>query len=221
MGDANMCTSGFVALEAGYVWNNIGGYDFTIVGTGTTLTSTTTKQQYGGRFAAGVMNVMDEEFGFTGELGWGYFGKTTLAPIATGVAATIPADLTISHTLSGFDALIGVAFVQPYYSLFLKGGALIQNMSTSTTAFFDPLALPLVSTMNLKSNQTAVLPEVKVGAAYNFNPNWALTASYLYAFGGSPSAFGSFNPITSTAILNVNTLNPSVSAFLIGVQYTA
>lgn len=221
MGDPSICLTGFLALEGGYVWNSIGGYDFALVGTSNTVTSTTTKQHYGGRIAAGALNLIDEQFGFTGELGWGYYGKTTLNPSATGIVASLPANLTLSHTLSGFDALLGVAFIQPYYSLFFKAGALIENMQTSTSASFGSLALPLFSTIETKTNSTAALPEVKFGAAYNFNPNWALTGSYFYAFGGTPKTSGIFNPTTLRADLNLNTTNPSVSGVFIGVQFTA
>ncbi|CAM2801766.1 outer membrane beta-barrel protein [Legionella worsleiensis] len=221
MGEANSCCSSYFSLEGGYTWNNIDGYDFVILDNNTLLSSRLTDDEYTGRFAAGVLTMFADQFAATAEVGWGYYGKTTVNPARLNVAAAIPAALTSSHTLSGFDALLGVAYVQPYYSVSFKAGALIQNMQNNTTAFYSPdISLPLVDSYNEKAVQTAVLPEIKLGAAYNFNENWSLTGSYLFALGASPKTTGVFNLNNSTGSLNVDKRNPTINTLLVGVQYT-
>lgn len=221
MGDnQTMCSSAFVSLEGGYTWNTLGGYDFTVVGLNSNLTSSSNTTHNTGRLAAGMITMMDDQFGVTGELGWGYYGKTTFTPSATGVLAPLPGTLSISQTLSGFDALIGLAFVQQYYSLSIKAGALIQNMQTKSDANFAPFGFPVVDTLTVKTNTTAVLPEIKLGAAYNFNENWALTGAYIFALGTSPKTTGTFNVNTLRASLSVNNQNPTINSLLLGIQYT-
>lgn len=222
MGDSNFCCSAFMSLEGGYTWNTIDGYSFALLGTNTFITSTETQDQYSARLAAGMINMMDDQFGVTGELGWGYYGKTTLNPNLANNAVLIPGNsLTISHTLSGFDALLGIAYMQPSYSLSLKAGALIQNMQTHTTAVFAPaFALPFVNSYSIKENKTAVLPEVKLGAAYNFNENWAVTGAYIFALGSDTKTSGAFNINTLTGNININNQNPTINSLMLGVQYT-
>ncbi|KTD37426.1 OmpA-like transmembrane domain-containing protein [Legionella moravica] len=221
MGDSNSCCSTFFALEGGYTWNTIDGYDFALIGANTVITSAITNDQYTGRLAVGMVSMFEDQFGATGELGWGYYGKTTINPAVNGVTTQLPASFTMSHTISGFDVLLGVAYMQPYYSLSVKAGAMIQNMQTHTTSLYSPaFASPLINSYSEKNNQTAVLPEIKLGAAYNFNENWALTGSYLFALGASPKTTGTFNLNNSTGNINMDTQNPTLNALLIGVQYT-
>lgn len=220
MGDSNMCCSAFMSLEGGYTWNTLDGYDFTISGTNLSLSSIETRDQYTARLAAGMIAMVDDDFGVTGELGWGYYGKTKFAPEATGFLTQVPAALSLSHTISGFDALLGVAFVQPSYSLSFKAGAMIQNMQNKSTSEFFPFGLTSLESMTVKNNTTAVLPEIKLGASYNFNQNWALTGAYLFALGGRNRTTGDFNVNTFSSNLNVNSQNPTLNSLLLGFQYT-
>lgn len=221
MGDANSCCSTFASLEGGYTKNSIDGYNLTIVGSNNTLTSTEDEQGYTVRLAVGVLSMIDDLYGFTGEVGWGYYGKTTINPSVAGALGQIPAALNIEHTLSGFDALLGISYIQNYFTLSAKAGALIQNMQTSSTAYFTPQVFPVVDSFSLKTNRTAVLPTIKLGAAYNFDSNWSLTVSYLGAFGASPGITGVFNPNTLRSTLSIDDQNSMMNAILFGVQYTA
>lgn len=215
MGDqSSSCCSGFVALEGGYTLTSASNYNFNLVGVGT-LNSIQSKQHYTGRLAAGAISMMDD-FGFTGELGWGYYGRVTLNPAFVGFG-----DFSIRHTLTGFDALLGVAFIQPYYSLSFKAGALIQNMTTRTDTNITVGGVPFFNSGQFKSNQTAALPEIKLGAAYNIDTNWALTAAYMLAIGSTSNINGSFNVNTLEAHVHANSLNPTINSFLLGIQYTA
>lgn len=208
--------SGFIALEGGYVVNSIKNYDFAFIGANTATTSIKSNQNYAGRIGAGMLFMMDEQVGITSELGWGYYGRTTLKP-ATGVLDTF----TIKYTITGFDALIGIAYIQPSFSLSFKAGALIQNMQTQTNEIFNDGVL-FANTLNFTSKrvQTAALPEIKIGAAYNFDNNWAITGAYVFAAGSSPRLTGTFNVTTFNATLIDNTQNTTLNVGLLGIQYT-
>jgi len=219
MGESGSCCSAFVALEGGYTRSMIDNYDYSLIGLGS-ITSTKNNDGYTARLAAGMISMVDDQVGFTGELGWGYYGRTTLDSTNTGLLAALPSTLSIQHTLSGFDVLLGVAYVQQYFSLSLKAGALVQNMQTKTDANIIDLAFPIYDSFTEKKNQTAVLPEIKLGAAYNFDDNWAITGAYMYALGGTPRSVGTFNPDTGRANLVVNSQNPSTNTLLLGIQYT-
>lgn len=213
-----LSNSGFISFEGGYTLNNIDNYDFAIIGANVLLTSVKSNQHYTGRLAAGMINMMDDQFGLTGELGWGYYGRTTLNPSLT--SSNTGDTLTIKHTLSGFDALVGIAYIQQNFSMSLKAGGLIQNMQTQTSAVFGDLTLFDNFALNTKTIHTAVLPEVKLGAAYNFDSNWAVTGAYIFALGSSPKTTGVFDINTFNAFLDVNTQNPTLNTFLLGIQYT-
>ncbi|KGP63317.1 membrane protein [Legionella norrlandica] len=215
------CCSGFVSLEGGYTWSSIDGYNFSVVGSSNTLTSTQDEQGYTARLAVGVLSMIDDQYGITGEVGWGYYGKTTINPSISDTFATLPAALNIEHTLSGFDALLGISYIQNYFTLYGKAGALIQNMQTSSTAYFTPTVFPVVDSFSLKTNRTAVLPTIKLGVAYNIDSNWSITGSYLLAVGASPGTSGVFNPVTLRSSLTLDDQNPMMNTALLGIQYTA
>ncbi len=218
--NSSFCGSAFIGLEGGYSWNAIDGYNFNLVGAGTSVTSVEDDDGYTGRLSAGIISAIDDQFAVSGEVGWGYYGRTNLTPSFVGPFPAIPGVLTMSQTLTGFDTLLGVAYTHPNFSLFLKAGALIQNMQTKTFAGISPFGLPVLDTLNIESNSTQVLPEVKLGGAWNFNENWAVTASYLFALGDSPVVTGDFNVNTGRVGINVNTQNPSINSVLFGIQYT-
>lgn len=225
-GDAGCTPTAFGVLEGGYTFNKINGVEVT-TGTGTTATTTTLsaekqQSQYTVRIAAGLINMIDDTFGFTGELGWGYYGSTTFnLPVVT-LTASMPVNTTSKYTLYGLDALAGVAFVQPYYSASLKVGGLIQNMQiNNTTSFIDLTSAAGTYTINKKSNSTAVLPAIKLGGAYNVDTNWAITASWLFAFGASTGTTYNFTPSQVTNFsVDVNTQNPMMHSLMLGVQYS-
>lgn len=221
MGEPTDCCSAFLAVEGGYAWNNITGYDFSIIGANGRFISTESNDPYAARISAGVINMLNSEIAITGEFGWGYYGKTTQNPEPSGLVTQLPATLSISQTLDGFDTLVGIAYVQDFYSLSLKAGALIQNIRTDSSANFNPFGFAVFNTLNVKTIKTAALPEIKVGAAYNFNPNWAITAAYMLAVGGSPQTTGTFDITTGAASLTINTENPTLNVFMAGIQYTA
>lgn len=213
------CLSSFLALEGGYTWNQLDGYNYSLTGFNASIYSRESNNGFTGRLSAGMLRSgIDELFSLSGEIGYGYYGRTTYNPRVNGFS--LPGFLQTRHTLSGLDALVGIAYTaDPNYSVYFKAGALVQNMTSKINANLSTLNLP-IATYHNSSNNTAVLPELKVGAAYNFLPNWALTASYLHAFGSSPRTSGNFNIANSSASLYNNTQNPSMDVALLGIQYS-
>lgn len=210
----DLTNSGFIAVEGGYSTNSIKNYDFGFIGAGgvTEIASTKSNQNYAGRLAAGMLFMMDEQFGVTSELGWGYYGRTTLKP-----ANTLIANVNSKYTITGFDALIGIAFIQPSYSLSFKAGALIQNIQSETEAVFSDVD---TFSFQVKRIQTAALPEIKLGASYNIDNNWSITGAYVFVAGSSPRMDGVVNANTLNATFFSNTQNTTLNLGLLGIQYT-
>ena len=51
---------------------------------------------------------------------------------------------------------------------------------------------------------------------------WAITGSWLFAFGASPGTTLTYTPAAVTNVaLDVNTQNPMTNSFMIGFQYSA
>lgn len=222
MGAPNCAPSAFGSIEGGYTWNKIDSLE---LATGPTTFSIDKKESpYSFRLAAGVISMMDDELGFTGELGWGYYGSTTFDfPV---ISPGYPFSASSKYTLSGFDVLVGTAYVQTYYSLSLKVGGLIQNMQHKSTMTVDDtlgaLGIPTVYTFTEKRNYTAVLPAVKLGAAYNVDSNWSITGSWLFAFGGTTGTTINFTPAAvNNFAVDVNSQNPMTNTFMLGIQYSA
>lgn len=209
------CVTTFFSLEAGYTKTNIEGFNIDLIGVGT-LAPVNSKKGYTARLAAGVLDKLYDEWGISGELGWGYYGRTS------NNSSLLSTDfyLANSYTVSGFDLLVGVSYMQPSFDLFLKAGALVQTLSVSTTlevASFDGAAFSSLAT---QSNKTGVLPEVKIGGAYNFNDNWSLTAAYAYAFGSTLKFTGTLDTLGNLTNVAINNQNPTLSTILVGIQYT-
>lgn len=225
MGGAGSCASmPFVSFEAGYTWSKIDGFE--VIVPGTTYELQKSQNQYTGRLAAGMISMVDDELGFTGEVGWGYYGRTTFSTPEGLSLAGIPFSINNRYTLTGFDALVGVAYIQNWYTLSFKVGALIQNMQQNTTTIANGLSNPdpvYYSFVN-KNNTAAVLPELKLGAAYNIDQNWAITGSYTFAWGASTGTtiHHDNSSITAPAVFSVdhNTQNPMMNTLMLGVQYT-
>ena len=223
VGDAVSPLTSFFVFEGGYTWNKIQGFDFTTLAPDGRIRSSEKKQGATGRIGAGMMHSFNDNFAVSTEIGYGYYGRTTLNPVLTGFVANVnlPASLVIKQNISGFDALAGVAYLDPEYcySVFLKAGALVQNVNTNTTAHFFPLGIAALNgSLNQKMNHTGVLPEVKIGGGYYFDNNWALIASYVHAFGASPKTTGTINFANLNSSITINRENPSLNTVLVGVQ---
>lgn len=134
---------------------------------------------WGGRVAAGMNIPYKNHFSFTAETGWNYLGNGSSSQ--TGAANN-----TFSGTLEGADLLVGLAYHHNKMEYFGKAGTMVQRIvySIGTTRF----ALGIFRNdtdlnASLRGALIDVLPEIKVGAAYNFNDAWSLSLSYMRVFG--------------------------------------
>lgn len=214
MGDTSCTPSGFISLEGGYTWNKISGLE--VLFDTLSFRPVKNQDQLSGRLAGGLINMLDDEFGITGELGWGYYGRTTFNIDTT--FGGFPLSFSNRYTLSGFDALIGITYIQTYYTLYAKVGGLIQNMQQNNTATY---IAPSVFDFNQKENSAAVLPTVKLGAGYNIDANWSITGSYTFAYGATTKTTLAYNSLSSSLTAKINTQNPMMNILMLGVQYTA
>lgn len=214
--EAAPCLSSFFLLEGGYAGNQLQGFDFGVTDTGSHIKSKEKNTSFAGILSAGMSRSVTEEFAVTSEIGYGYYGQTKHTPTSSGLA-----QLNIQHNLTGFDALAGVAYTDIDFNLYFKAGALVATRTTKTTADLSTLGFsqpPLILSFEDQTHHTAVLPEIKIGGAYNFDSNWAITLSYLHAFGTSTKTTGNINLTANTITFNQNQQNPSIDAVLLGIQ---
>ncbi len=220
MGETDCEPTAFATIEGSYTINKIDG--ITLAGVGTSVTNAKSQNPYGGRIAAGMIHMLDEEFALTGELGWGYYGSTTSSlPV---ISFAFPVNANTKSTLSGFDALVGGAYIQTYFSVYAKVGGIIQNMQQNNTAYTlssNDLA-PGFYTFNRKTNQSSVLPAAKIGLGYNVDTNWSITASYLFAYGASTGTTITYTPgVIDAYNVSENTQNPMTNTLMLGIQFMA
>ncbi|CEG55750.1 hypothetical protein [Legionella fallonii] len=208
----------FVVGEAAVTWNTT--ESVSIFGNPPSLD----KQLWGGRGAVGIAHSSPNRFGYTAEIGWGYYGSTSSSNSGTSTGGT----LTISNDsyLYGFDLLAGVTYNFDPFQLYLKGGAMAENRRTKGLAVFNNVnnGKSYVSTNTINAIATNVLPEIKVGGLYSLNEHISLTLAYMHVFGNNDFAAtvsGAFsNPSATTSISSVaNTQNPSLDSLLFGLVY--
>ena len=107
----------FIAGEASYNWPNIDGYKLNIA-TLSNISSKVNNNGWGGRFSAGLLRAYNEKFSYTGEIGLGYYGNSTLNPIykkVSGAQKVLPGrTVSISMDQYGFDVLAGIKLANHY-----------------------------------------------------------------------------------------------------------
>lgn len=216
MGDVGVpCFTSFISLEGGLSDNTINKYNLVFEGVALPFTQTKSNKGISGRIAVGAGSKI-EDLAVTGEMGWGYYGTTK-------VTITGPSNIgtfTNNYALTGFDILAGIAWVPSNFILYLKAGAMIQNMGNTATA---TITLPAFSGIfALDNNRTQALPEVKIGIGYSFADNWAITVAGLAVFGTSVKASGVLDLTAGSTDTNVKVYdkNPSIGAVLVGLQYS-
>lgn len=208
----NMSTVPYLSGEGLYSWNSLHGY--TINGNPPTLS----KNGWGGRLSVGVDRPYNEKFSLNAEVGGGFYGTTRMNTPGSGVTSTL--------RMTGYDVLAGGTYHMQYIDLFGDFGFMVETL-LSTMQRDDGKRFPggvFSGTTAGHAMQTQVLPELKVGAGYNFCPNLSLTLAYTYAFGSNVSG-----NIISTAVdaspteINsggtINLRNPSLSTILLGLRY--
>ncbi|MCX7114327.1 MAG: hypothetical protein NTW08_00200 [Gammaproteobacteria bacterium] len=207
-----MGSTPYLAGEGTYTWNTVNG--FTINGSAPSVS----KNGWGGRLSVGLDRPYTEKFSLNAEVGGGFYGSTSLKNPAAGVNASV--------NITGYDILAGGTYHMQYIDVFGDFGFMAQSL-LSTMERDNGLRFPggvFAGATRGHSTQTQILPELKVGTAYNFCENLSLTFSYMYAFGSTISG-----NIVSTAVdlppttINdsgvINIRNPSLSTLLLGLRY--
>lgn len=210
----------FATAEGFPVWINFGGItinkngDVSSVDTGNYLSG-------GGRGAVGFTYPYKSNLDFSLETGWNYFGHTGGEVNGTG----------FSGTITGADLLAGVIYKTMFrdhtLEWFLKGGTLFQrtafNYTLPSTYLLNSEGYDYYTSIAFKGSISDILPEVKVGLMYDINPNWALTAAYMTAFGGTPKFASTTTKITEGSLVNSGIVGvlrgPTLNSAMFGVRY--
>lgn len=212
--DSVPCLSSFFLLEGGVSGNQLKGYDFTITDTDHRLKSQEKNTMYAARLGAGMIRAVTEEFAVSSEIGYGTYGRTKHTSNIPDVAK-----LNVQHTITGFDALAGVAYTDIDWNIFFKAGALVATRTTKTNSDLTAF-LPFEAVFKETVHHTTVLPEIKIGGGYNFDSNWGMTLAYMHAFGSNTKTTGNINGATNTWTYTNDQQNPSIDAVLLGIQVT-
>ena len=172
----------FAQLEGGYTWDTMGSTTFSFVGPTSTFTGGPAETTSGGTgvlsFGAIHYSSAHPDLSYTGEMGWGYYGKREF---------TVRSNIIDSKNyIYGFDLLAGVDYqFTPMFDVFFKLGALLENVRLVRNTNLNALGASVIS--NETSTVSSVIPELKLGGIYNITDVWGLSLAYMHAFGNTPS----------------------------------
>lgn len=181
------------------------------------VTSSQVSNIWGGRFGAGLTRKYRDQFSFTSEIGYGYYGR---------VRSSFTNNVNNNYyAIDGLDALVGLVYSLKDLDLFFKAGAMIENRrvkgSLNLSKAYTGDAISGQQSYNC--NFTQVLPSFKTGGMYNINANFALSLAYFRVFGNNTSLMASnnaqSNPLTIVSYNNIYTQNPTLDSILFGIQY--
>lgn len=200
----------FVSGEGAYTWSSLDN----VFINGNLLN--TSYNGWGGRVAAGAVHHTVTPLSYTAEIGWGYYGDKDYSTPAVGVSKS-------KDTLYGVDLLVGADYRINQFDVFAKAGAMIeseQQHQILDTGSITPGGV-VTGSSDIKNTHTNILPELKVGAGYNFNEELALTLAYMYAFGNnttvlytSSATVAGFNQTVAATTAPV-----SLSTLFLGLRY--
>lgn len=201
----------FTTLEGGYSWTSMN--NTTVNGNRIGDSNT----NWGGRFGVGATHWVCDSFGYTAEMGWGYYAKTTYNSAANGIDA--------KNQVYGFDLLVGSDLVYGQYDLAFKFGAMIQNIRMNHNTNLDNLVTGANVTgyANTTLTSSYAVPEIKFVAAYNFNDQWALTGAFMYVIGNgnvSTKLTRSFDGTTITSQSSTTGGPVALGTLSLGLRYS-
>jgi len=211
------CVVPFVSAEAAYNWLGVGSVTIN------NIQGVETYKKWGGRVGAGITRSYRENFSFTGELGYGYYGKTNISfadGANVGQFSVDGLDLLVGaqYALSGFDALRGL-------DVFFKAGAMVENRRSKGSINLGVLVNGnyISGSQNGNTNQSQVLPELKVGGLYHVWDNFLVSLSYMKVFGSTVGSTSSqsatVSPASYTSNTSVHYQNPGINSIMFGLQY--
>jgi hypothetical protein len=200
----------FVSAEGGYSWNYVGSTNVTYTNsrTGASFSGSPTKSNSGGtgRLAFGAIHYSpsNPNLSYTGEIGWGYYGKTNF---------TTPMNiLSSTNYMYGADLLVGVDYqFVPAFDAFFKLGGLLENVRMVRNVNLTALGNSVID--NETTTVSSVIPELKIGGTYDFTNCWGLSLAYMHAFGNSPSMSvnNTFTPGSGVTASNVSSTGAPIS----------
>lgn len=207
----------FASAEGSYTWNS-----FLTSGPGLV----TSQNGWGGRLAVGVNRPWKDNLGLTFETGYGYYGNIsgTYAQSGGGPLGNGTVNASAKTDVLGADILAGLFYTYNQFDVFAKAGMMVQTLWQKGTlnSSLNMLSLVTVDTnATMRANETAVLPEIKVGGDYNINDAMGLSLAYMHVFGSRNNGatvttpVGAFSPITA----NVNTQAVTMDAIMFGIHY--
>lgn len=168
----------FATVEGGYTWNAFG--NTTVNG----VTASKSDKGVSARAAVGATHysTSNPNVSYTAEGGWGYYGKTEYISSSSGVDA--------KDYIYGIDFLAGVNYaVNNMFDLFVKAGALVQNIRINRTTDLSRFVAggTVTGTDTERKTVSSVIPEIKLGGVYNINEAWGISLAYMHAFGNNVS----------------------------------
>jgi len=214
----------FVAAEGGWTWNTLGGLQVNIVDVGRIFT--VKKVDRGSaRVSMGVKKYFYNAFAATGEIGYGYYGRTRFNFRQDGPLLSLPdapdfSQIHVKVTNDGFDALAGFSYTFSQLDVFFKAGAMVQNSRYNPVINLTGVSRGAVfGGVDFDYDRTQVFPEIKLGAAYQVWQNLSFMASWLHVFGSNPHIDPTINPEMPLGTIRVNRQNPILDTFFLGASY--
>jgi len=199
----------FISAEGNYTTNSLNS----VTVHGVSLSKST--NNWGGRLAAGGIYQATSTMGYTAEIGWGYYGKTTFNGDSLGV--------NNQASIYGMDLLVGADYRYSQFDLYFKAGGLNQNVKLDRKTDLSRFVIGGATTGNtdITTTVTTVVPEIKVGGIYNFNDRLGVSLAYAYVFGNSVRMNYSPTFDGTTNSINTTTTSPpvSLSSLSLGLVY--
>jgi len=197
----------FIDAEGGYTWNSI---DNTIVRT-TTINPSNSGGT--GRIAAGAVYHSTDVLSYTGEMGWGYYGKSHFSNSSLGINNDVQ--------IYGLDLLLGANYQYEGFDFFLKFGGLLENVRvhrvTDNSLFVAGDDVTGIS--NTTTTTGTVIPELKVGVRYDWNDQWGVSLAYMYAFGNG-DVYSRHTPVLHGSNTTSVSAPVSLSTLLVGLHFS-
>ncbi|ETO93814.1 hypothetical protein [Legionella oakridgensis] len=175
---------------------------------------------FGGRIAGGIGYYYRDQVMLVAETGWNYFGDASRTSHGD-------RNYNVSGILVGADLLLGLDYLyNEHIALFGRAGTLLEQVIYSASS---PNARGTINGTSLNVSgsmsgaQTNILPELKIGVLYRYTDAWGMSFAYMHAFGGNPALNGTFitsGSRTSSVTGQINTRNPSINSFLLGLKYS-
>ena len=215
----------FISGEGLFAWPTVKGFTITTPPPELNVgTSKINNRGWGGRIAAGLMTPINERFAYSGEVAWGYYGHTQMPVVFDKPLSKTDINTGLGNTTGslerwGFDVLAGLLYTQPKYDLYVKAGALFQNLRVNLS---DIVVNREQGSISTNSNIPNVLPEIKLGAAYHITDHLGANVSWMYAFGGPFDVILPYNDVNGVGKIGASSMelkNPSMNVVMFGLEY--